>query len=156
MSVVCRHKNFTPPSSVNWRQTAVYSYKLIVARLLMPLVFCNPKIYYQSLRKNCLSLSEPYETILHSARLRYIFMLTFTYTLPLKIFHPNTCKCTWPIEILAFKVTVPLSVAQTILTLILLTWRIWCAPNNASKRQMGFNSAFKGLKLKCFGYSCLH
>ena len=32
------------------------------------------------------------------------------------------------------------------LTLILLTWRNWCA-NNASKWQMGFNSAFKVLKL---------
>jgi len=32
------------------------------------------------------------------------------------------------------------------LTLILLTWRIWWAPNNSSKWQMGFNSAFKGLK----------
>ena len=31
------------------------------------------------------------------------------------------------------------------LTLILLTWRKWRAPNNASKQQMGFNSAFKGL-----------
>jgi hypothetical protein len=29
------------------------------------------------------------------------------------------------------------------LTLILLTWRIWWAPNNASKWRMGFNSAFK-------------
>jgi len=28
---------------------------------------------------------------------------------------------------------------------ILLTWKIWWAPNNASKWQMGFNSAFKGL-----------
>ena len=33
------------------------------------------------------------------------------------------------------------------LTLILLTWRIWWAPNNARKGQMGFNSAFKGLRL---------
>ena len=32
------------------------------------------------------------------------------------------------------------------LTLNLLTWRIWWAPNNASKWQMGFNPAFKGLK----------
>jgi len=32
------------------------------------------------------------------------------------------------------------------LTLILLTWRIWWAPNNVSRWQMGFNSAFKGLK----------
>ena len=30
-------------------------------------------------------------------------------------------------------------------TLILLTWRKWWAPNNASKWQMGFNSVFKGL-----------
>jgi len=31
------------------------------------------------------------------------------------------------------------------LTLTLLTWRKWWAPNNASKWQMGFNSAFKVL-----------
>ena len=31
------------------------------------------------------------------------------------------------------------------LTLILLTWRKWWAPNNASKQHMGFNSGFKGL-----------
>ena len=31
------------------------------------------------------------------------------------------------------------------LTLNPLTWRIWWAPNSASKWQMGFNSAFKGL-----------
>jgi len=31
------------------------------------------------------------------------------------------------------------------LTFILLTWRIWWAPNNASRWQMGFNLAFKGL-----------
>jgi hypothetical protein len=32
-----------------------------------------------------------------------------------------------------------------VLTLNLLTWRIWWAPNNASKWQMGFNSTFKEL-----------
>jgi len=32
-----------------------------------------------------------------------------------------------------------------LLTLILLTWRIWWPPNNASRWQMGFNLAFKGL-----------
>ena len=32
-----------------------------------------------------------------------------------------------------------------LLTLILLTWRIWGAPITASKWQMGFNLAFKGL-----------
>ena len=35
------------------------------------------------------------------------------------------------------------------LTLILLTWRIWWAPNNASRWQMGFNLAFKGLIWLC-------
>jgi hypothetical protein len=38
--------------------------------------------------------------------------------------------------------------SRIILTLILLTWRIWWAPNNASKWQMGFNSAFNGLNLQ--------
>ena len=38
-----------------------------------------------------------------------------------------------------------ISVQIQILTLILLTWRIWWAPNNANKWQMGLNSAFKGL-----------
>ena len=31
------------------------------------------------------------------------------------------------------------------LTFILLTWRIWWAPNDASKWQMGYNSVIKGL-----------
>jgi len=34
------------------------------------------------------------------------------------------------------------------LTLILLTWRKWWAPNNASKEHMGFNSGFKGLNVE--------
>jgi len=33
------------------------------------------------------------------------------------------------------------------LTLNLLTWRIWWAPNNASRWQMGFNCAFEGLRV---------
>ena len=37
------------------------------------------------------------------------------------------------------------------LTLILLKWRIWWAPNNACKWQMGFNLAFKGLST---GFLC--
>ena len=37
------------------------------------------------------------------------------------------------------------------LTLTLLTCRMWWAPSNASKWQMGFNSAFKGLML-CIPY----
>jgi len=38
--------------------------------------------------------------------------------------------------------------ALSILTLILLTWKLWWAPNNASKWQVVFNSAFKGLNTK--------
>jgi len=34
---------------------------------------------------------------------------------------------------------------KTMFTLILLTWRIWWAPNNASRWQMVFNVAFKEL-----------
>jgi hypothetical protein len=37
---------------------------------------------------------------------------------------------------------------QIRLTLILLTWRIWWAPNNASRWQMEFNSACKGVNLQ--------
>ena len=35
----------------------------------------------------------------------------------------------------------------SLLTLTLLTWTIWWAPTNASKWQLGFNSAFKGLTI---------
>jgi hypothetical protein len=38
------------------------------------------------------------------------------------------------------------------LTLTLLTWRKWWTPNNASKWQKRFNSAFKGLNLKMVRY----
>ena len=41
--------------------------------------------------------------------------------------------------------TVQIENLTIILTLSLLTWRIWWAPNNANRWQMGFNSAFKGL-----------
>ena len=40
----------------------------------------------------------------------------------------------------------PLSIMLISLSHILLKWRIWCAPNNATRWQIGFNSAFKGLK----------
>ena len=37
-----------------------------------------------------------------------------------------------------------------LLTLNPLTWKIWRAPNNASRWQMGFNSAFKGLMVSAY------
>ena len=39
-----------------------------------------------------------------------------------------------------------LYVQNYILTLTVLTWRTWLAPNNTSRWQMRFNSVFKGLK----------
>jgi hypothetical protein len=39
------------------------------------------------------------------------------------------------------------------LTFILLTWRKWLAPNNASTQQMGFNSGFKGLTDRTDGWT---
>jgi len=39
------------------------------------------------------------------------------------------------------------SQTTVILTLYLLMWKIWWAPNNASKGQMGFNPGFKGLNV---------
>jgi hypothetical protein len=46
------------------------------------------------------------------------------------------------------------TISKTHLTLILLTWRIWWAHNNASKWQIGFNSAFEGLNIMSV-YFCL-
>ena len=52
-----------------------------------------------------------------------------------------------------YRILFPVSAVDSIifsptLTLILLTWRIWWVPNNASKWQMGFNSVFKGVRIK--------
>jgi len=41
-------------------------------------------------------------------------------------------------------------IVQTPLTLILLTWRKWWASNNASRWQMGFNSALKRTILRSY------
>ena len=41
----------------------------------------------------------------------------------------------------------------TVLTLYLLMWGIWWAPNNARKGQIGFNLAFKGLMQGIFSQS---
>ena len=46
--------------------------------------------------------------------------------------------------------SIPFNLLNTELTFYLLMWRIWWAPNNTSKGQMGFNSAFKGLNLICY------
>jgi len=53
--------------------------------------------------------------------------------------HSHVISCDTPL--LCFKISCP----PVTLTLTLLTWGKWWAPNNATKGQMGFNSAFKGL-----------
>jgi len=45
--------------------------------------------------------------------------------------------------------------SHTNLTLTLLMWRIWWAPNNASRWQIGFNLAFKGLIALCINHYIL-
>jgi len=57
-----------------------------------------------------------------------------------------------PVNMLTFKgesniIIHALYFAVKLLTLILLTWRIWRAPNNASKWRMRFNWVFKALAL---------
>ena len=49
------------------------------------------------------------------------------------------------VQIIPLTSSTKCALAMIALTLTLLTWRIWWAPNNASKWRMGFNSAFKGL-----------
>ena len=51
----------------------------------------------------------------------------------------------WTLKHVLGSINETLSVHQAALNLYMLTWRIWWAPNNASKGQMGFNLAFKGL-----------
>ena len=62
------------------------------------------------------------------------------YTNSKKTKHFTVIDLCYAIKYLSF-----LDVLLKFLTLILLTWKIWWAPNNPSKWQMGFNSAFKGL-----------
>jgi hypothetical protein len=60
--------------------------------------------------------------------------------LNLQMYHSNSCQdCT-----LHRYVPISFFIISN-LTLILLMWKIRSAPNNATKWQMGFNSAFKGL-----------
>jgi preprotein translocase subunit SecE len=74
--------------------------------------------------------------------------------------HMNTAAGTWPIQIVNIKfrslyICTALSTVahKRILTLNLLTSTIVAHPSKASKWQMGFNSAFKGLTKKIIHYS---
>ena len=68
----------------------------------------------------------------------------------LKTKHKLTTYCCSCLEFML------LSIFPHSLTLILLMWRIWWASNNSSRWQIGFNSAFKGLKqVAVVVYICL-
>jgi len=55
----------------------------------------------------------------------------------------------YKLQFLSYKVLI----RNRYLTLTLLTWRIWWAPNNASRCQMGYNSPFKGLRVAHYLYT---
>ena len=61
--------------------------------------------------------------------------------------HYRTNKRPPPVPILGQLRIILSPINQQVISLtpILLTWRLWWAPNNANRWQMGFNSAFKGL-----------
>jgi len=65
--------------------------------------------------------------------------------LELKALRSATCEQDSIRLVTALRLRNQISFAKRTLTLILLTWRIWRAPNNARRWQMGFNSAVKGL-----------
>ena len=73
----------------------------------------------------------------------WVWFLLTAVTAPIRIEFLNGLQenyiCKLPVNNLHCKAY------QCLLTLILLTWRIGWAPNNASRWQMGFNLAFKGL-----------
>ena len=89
----------------------------------------------------------------------WVVNLLYFYLLLLLLLLPPSAKVE---NVWSYTPTPPYAcLARCCLTLILLTWIIWWA-NNASKCQMGFNSAFKGLNTcttvlnaVCFrDYSC--
>jgi hypothetical protein len=77
---------------------------------------------------------------------KYIYLFSEMYRPALRPIQPPTYYVP-----ASFSVSKRRGVELTIqlhLTLTLLTWIIWWAPNNARKWQMGFNLAFKGLILR--------
>jgi len=62
----------------------------------------------------------------------------------------SLCSIKTTIKYWIFTVRIPNWFHHSEVTLILLTWKIGGAPNNASKWQMGFNSAFKGWRQEAY------
>ena len=112
----------SPAGEANW----------FAASQEIPRISRNPKVHYRTHKRPppVSILGQPYPihiptshllqirpNIIHPAKLHFITIL---------VQHPDDDRCTR-------------------LTLNPLKWRIWWASNNASRWQMGFHSAFKGL-----------
>jgi len=89
-------------------------------------------------------ISSFYSVIYPSCRARdvtvYLAVSVFTFS-------PISSLATTKFYLFFF---IALRLPSNILTLILLTWRIWWAPNNADKWQMGFNPLNSELNPICY------
>ena len=103
-----------------------------------------PCVYKQTLRRfptfqvatTCFSCSFPDLRLLDPY---FIIMLSLFHM------HLRTCIIPTATGWQDFVVKYNIIIIIIIIIIILLTWRIWWAPNNASRRQMGFNLAFRWL-----------
>jgi hypothetical protein len=102
---------------------------------VVPLNYCL-SLHYMVYVSKCIILLDPISLNIKKLQKLWSFALYNSFHSPL------TSSCVDPNIFLR-----TLLFILTQLTLILLTWRIWWAPNNASKLQMGLNSVFKGLKI---------
>ena len=75
---------------------------------------------------------------MYSDCIKIVYFSSCWYRIAIIRVYEEACLCT-----LRAAAAVATSRQRTILTLIVLTCRIWCAPNNARKWQTGFNLAFK-------------
>ena len=76
---------------------------------------------------------------------KWTFSFRFPQQNPCIRLSPIRATCPAHLILLDFITRIILGEKYRSLTLYLLTWKIGWAPNNASKVQMGFNSAFKWL-----------
>ena len=79
----------------------------------------------------------------------FFFTRAYLMNILLKLLQNRKTHCIQSITLIFILIVMVNYLKSRGLTLILLTWRIWWAPNNASKWHMGFNSAFKGLTPQC-------
>jgi hypothetical protein len=117
---------------------------------------------YQLLRGNSCSSTLKKKAACSSETFVYMYQTTRCHALKDRIIYNNLHKQLKSLKMYSlhsYRLTSPTNIrlaswslnwsmvfyANPNLTLILLTWRIWWAPNNASRWQIGFNSALKVL-----------